>query len=336
MPHDVETVGEASPPAAPAPRPIPSSAPEPVAERLRGETAAASRFAEEQYAGATRLAYASDFRRFDAWCASRGLTALPALSATVATYLAAEARDGAKPTTLSRRAAAIRHAHIAAHHPSPLDPQVRAVLKGIRRTIGTARTRKTPLVAERVLKMIDVTPDTLIGARDRAILLLGFAGAFRRSELAALEVRDLDFLSAGLRVTVRRSKGDQEAQGQTVAITRGAQACPVAALRAWLEISGITTGPVFRPFANGGRMIEAPLTAHSIGDIVKWYAEKAGFDPAEFSAHSLRSGFLTSAAMRGATVFQLRAISRHANLDALLDYVRAAEEFRDNAGAGLL
>jgi integrase len=337
MPNDLKPLGEAASPPSADPRPEAELVAAPVGEQCRAEADAAARFAAEQHAVATRRAYASDVRLFEDWCENRGLVALPALPATIAGYLAAAAGDGARPATLSRRVAAIRHAHLAACHPSPtLDPQVRAVLKGIRRRLGTAPARKAPLLAERLLAMVGACPETLIGARDRALLLLGFAGAFRRSELAALDIRDLEFGGGGLRVTIRRSKGDPEAQGQSVAIVRGAQACPVAALRDWLAKAAITTGPVFRPFANGGRILNAPLTAHSIGDIVKWYAGKAGLDPRDFSAHSLRSGFLTSAAMRGASVFQLQAISRHASLDALLGYVRAANEFRENAGRGLL
>jgi len=178
---------------------------------LRAEVEAAASFAREQHAAATRKAYASDFQIFEAWCEERGLSALPALAATVATFIAAQSRDGAKPSTLSRRVAAIRYVHAASGHATPTSSEaVKATLKGIRRSCGVAPHRKAPATAERVLQMVRFAPNTLQGARDRALLLLGFAGAFRRSELAALEVRDLEFVAEGLRVTIRRSKTDQE------------------------------------------------------------------------------------------------------------------------------
>jgi len=308
-----------------------------VPTSLRAEAEAAATFAREQHAAATRKAYASDFLIFERWCAERGLSALPALAATVATFIAAQARGGAKPSTLSRRVAAIRYIHAAGGHLSPtVGEAVKATLKGIRRAFGVAPHRKAPATAERLLQMVSFTPCTLSGARDRALLLLGFAGAFRRSELAALEVSDLDFVPEGLRLRIRRSKTDQEGAGQEIAIVRGASACPVEAVRAWLSAAGIAEGPVFRRVAKGGRVLSAALTPHSIGLIVKRYAARAGFSAADFGAHSLRAGFLTSAAMRGASIFKMMDVSRHKSVDTLRGYVRDAEAFKDHAGAGLL
>jgi site-specific recombinase XerD len=308
-----------------------------VSDALRVEAEAAANFAKEQHARATRKAYRTDFGIFEAWCASHGLAALPALPGTVATFLAAQAEDGAKPSTLSRRLAAIRCVHARANHPSPTAHEVvKATLAGIRRTRGVAPDRKAPITAERLLQMVALVPNTLRGARDRAVLLLGFAGAFRRSELAALEVRDLQFLPEGMRVAIRRSKTDQEGAGQTVAIVRGACACPVEAVRQWLKRAEITAGPVFRPVRKGGRPMKAPLTPHSLGMIVKTCAGRAGFDAREFGAHSLRAGFLTSAAMRGASIFKMMDVSRHRSVDTLRSYVRDADAFKNHAGAGLL
>jgi site-specific recombinase XerD len=223
----------------------PAAPPVHVPEALRVEAEAAAGFAREQHARATRKAYQADFGIFEAWCASRGLAALPALPGAVATFLAAQAQDGAKPSTLSRRLAAIRYVHASANHPSPTTHEaVKATLVGIRRTRGVAPDRKAPITAERLLQMVALVPNTLRGARDRAVLLLGFAGAFRRSELAALEAGDIEFLAEGMRVTIRRSKTDQEGEGQTVAIVRGACACPVEAVHQWLERAKITAGPV--------------------------------------------------------------------------------------------
>jgi site-specific recombinase XerD len=301
------------------------------------EAEAAASFAKEQHAQATRKAYRTDFGLFEAWCVSRGIAAIPALPGTVATFLAAQAGDGVKPSTLSRRLASIRYVHASANHPSPTAHEVvKATLAGIRRTQGVAPDRKAPITAERLLQIVALVPNTLRGARDRAILLLGFAGAFRRSELAALEVRDLEFLPDGLRVAIRRSKTDQEGEGQAIAIVRGSCACPVETVRQWLERAKITAGPVFRPIAKGGRVTEFALTPHSVGIIVKTYAGRAGFDMREFGAHSLRAGFLTSAAMRGASIFKMMDVSRHKSVDTLRSYVRDADAFKNHAGSGLL
>ena len=172
--------------------------------------------------------------------------------------------------------------------------------------------------------------------RDRALLLIGFAGAFRRSELVALNADDIEETPEGLRVTIRRSKTDQEGHGHVIAIPRGMIACPVAALKAWLEAAGITEGAVFLPIAKGGRIRPTRLTDRSVADIVKAHARRAGLDPKQFAGHSLRSGFLTSAAARGASIFKMADQSRHKSMDTLRGYVRDAEIFKDHAGKGLL
>lgn len=171
---------------------------------------------------------------------------------------------------------------------------------------------------------------------DRALLLLGFAGAFRRSELAALDVEDLKETEEGLRITIRHSKTDQEGRGAVTAIPWGRVACPVEAIKAWLHVAGITNGPVFRPIAKGERLLESRLTARSVANIVKIHAARAELDPAQFAGHSLRSGFLTSAAAHGASIFKMADQSRHKSMDTLRGYVRDAEIFKDHAGKGLL
>ena len=297
----------------------------------------AAAFARQDKAPATRAAYQSDFAAFQAWCAARGAEALPALPETVAGYLASEAEAGRKAATLGRRCAAIRHAHKLAGCEPPTDhAAVKATLQGIRRAIGGAPERKVPAVAEVLRDMARTAPAGLKGLRDRALLLLGFSGAFRRSELVALDVADLKETEDGLRVTIRRSKTDQEDMGATIAIIRGGACCPVKALRAWLDAAGISDGPIFRPVRKGGRVRDQRLTAKSVCNLVKAYADAVGRDAATFGAHSLRAGFLTSAARRGASVFKMRDVSRHKSMDVLQIYVRDADLFRDHAGAGLL
>jgi site-specific recombinase XerD len=297
----------------------------------------AANFARQDKAPATRAAYKSDFAAFQKWCSRRGVSLLPAMPETIAGFLAAEAEAGLKPATIGRRCAAIRYAHKLAGYEPPTNAEcVRATLRGIRRTKGVTPARKAPATAEIARDMARAAPDRLKGLRDRALLLLGFGGAFRRSELVALDVADLEETEDGLRVTIRRSKTDQEAQGVTIAIIRGGACCPIKALRAWLDAAGISEGPVFRPVRKGGKVRDQRLSAKSVCDLVKTYAGQVGLDVAAFGAHSLRSGFLTSAARRGASVFKMRDVSRHKSMDVLQSYVRDADLFRDHAGAGLL
>jgi integrase len=174
-----------------------------------------------------------------------------------------------------------------------------------------------PATAERVIAMAPIAFERAADIRDRALLLFGFASAMRRSELAALNFEDIEETADGLRVTIRRSKTDQEGHGDVIEVPRGTIACPVAALKAWLEAATITEGPVFRPIAKGERIADARLTDRSIATIVKAHAARVGLDPAAFAGHSLRSGFLTSAAARGASIFKMADQSRHKSMDTL-------------------
>jgi site-specific recombinase XerD len=278
-----------------------------------------------------------DFSVFQAWCAEQEVSALPADPAAVAAFIAAEAGRGVKCSTLGRRIAGIRYSHKLAGLASPTDDErVKAVLRGARRTLGVAPTKKVAATSDKVLAMVAGGERGLAGKRDRALLLLGFALAARRSELVALDVADLEECPDGLRVTIRRSKTDQEAAGAVVAVCRGSIACPVAAVKDWLPAAGITEGPVFRPVGKGGRLLPKRLTPQSVAIIVKAYAARLGLDPNSFSGHSLRSGFLTSAAARGASLFKMMDVSRHKSVDTLRGYVRDANAFRDHAGTGLL
>lgn len=315
---------------------IPAASPQ-LPATVAEAAALAQGFIRESLSAATRRAYASDCRVFASWCAEQGLAALPSSPEVVAMFLARQAEAGVTPATLTRRVAAIRYAHEGAGHESPTKGKaVAATLKGIRRAFGAPPTKKAPATVERVSEMVARCPETLQGKRDRALLLLGFAGAFRRSELAALTVADLEEAPEGLRVTIRQSKTDQEAQGQTIAIYNGGKLRPVAALKAWLEAAGITEGPIFRPLRKGGRVCAEALTAGSVASIVKAYAAAAGFEAADFAGHSLRSGFLTSAAERGADLFKMMEVSRHKRVDTVRGYVRSAELFKNHAGAAFL
>jgi site-specific recombinase XerD len=205
-------------------------------------------------------------------------------------------------------------------------------MRGIRSTVGTAPRKKTPATAERIVAMALAAAEDIKGLRDRALLLIGFAGAFRLSELVALNLEDVEESELGLKVIIRHSKTDQERAGYTIAIVRGSVACPVSALKAWVKAAGITTGPIFRSAKRGGA-VAGRLPAQTVADIVKTYAELVGLDPALFAGHSMRSGFLTSAAKRGASIFKMMDQSRHRSVETLRGYVRDAEIFKEHAGA---
>ena len=183
--------------------------------------------------------------------------------------------------------------------------------------------------------MLAALPDTLTAKRDGALLALGFAGAFRRSELVALEVADLSFEAEGLRIHIRHSKTDQEGRGQEIAIPRGTKPRPVKALEGWLEAGSIQVGPVFRSIDRHGR-VGATLSAQSVALIVKRHAETTGLDPRDFAGHSLRAGFLTSAADAGADVLRMMEVSRHKRVETVQGYVRRANSFKGHAGTGFL
>ena len=320
----------------------PSTSMRPVAAvspaTLAAETAAVQSYALAEKADATRRAYRSDFEMFGAWCrARRNVEPLGASPDTVAAYLAAQASVGVHPSTLTRRLAAIGYAHRLAGLLSPAGHEaVRAVMRGIRRTAGTAPAQKAPATADRIAAMLEAVPtDTLRGKRDRAMLLLGFAGAFRRSELVALQMADLAFEPEGVRVMVRRSKADQEGQGQEIAIPRGTELRPVAAVQEWLAAAGITAGPVLRGINRHGQ-VGGALSAQSVALVGKRYADAVGLDPAAFAGHSLWSGFLTSAAEAGADVLRMMEVSRHKRVETMQGYVRRASLFKGHAGTKFL
>jgi site-specific recombinase XerD len=294
-------------------------------------------FAMLEKSEGTRRAYSSDWRIFTAWCDARDLESLPASSGTTARFLSGEATRGTKSSTIGRRVAAIAHMHkLAGHEPPTNVESVKAVVRGIRRSIGCAPVRKAPATADLVMQMLEHCDGSLIGLRDRALLALGFAGAFRRSELVALEVADLEAAADGFRVMIRHSKTDQEGAGQEIAIPRGCRIEPVKAIEAWLAVSGITAGPIFRQMKKGGRVQPEAMSGHSAAAVVKRYALAAGLDASTFAGHSLRAGFLTSAAEAGSSVLKMVEVSRHKSIDMLTTYVRRSNLFREHAGAAFL
>jgi len=296
-------------------------------------------YVAESLAPATRRAYRAALAAFTRWCDDQGVAPLPASPETVAAFLAAEADHGRAVATVEQRAAAIRWAHEARGHESPTSTKlVRSTMAGIRRERGVAPNRKQPATVDRLAAMVSHTDvETVKGQRDRALLLFGFASAMRRSELAALDVDDLEEADRGLLVTVRRSKTDQEGRGHQRAIVPGrkAELCPLRALRVWLGAAGITSGSVFRSVSRHDAVGES-LSTRGIADVVKMYAERAGFDPSEFSGHSLRAGFITSAAEKGANADRIMDHTGHRSHAMVRVYTRRADAFADHAGEGLL
>jgi site-specific recombinase XerD len=282
---------------------VPASAGYQVPELPAAEIEAAADYARAEKAAATIRAYKTDFAIFEAWCAERLASALPAVPEALCAFMAFEADRGIRPSTLSRRVAAIRHAHRLVGLELPTDDErVRAVMRGIRRRLSAAPRKKMPATSDRIVAMAPVASERLSQLRDRGLVLLGFASAMRRSELVALDIEDIEFVSGGLRVTIRSSKTDPEGHGAIIAIPHGSVACPVGALAAWIGAATITAGPIFRPIAKGQHIQNARLTDRSVANIVKAHAARVGLDPANFAGHSLRSGFLTSAAARGASI----------------------------------
>jgi site-specific recombinase XerD len=307
---------------------------------LEAAREAAETYAKGSRAASTWRAYESDWRMFGAWCQSVDRASLPADPATVALFLAAQAKLGIAPSTLGRRLAAIRLMHVGARLASPHDAlQVDEVMRGIRRAWKRPVTQKAPAVDEEIKRMVNaVEPQTLKGLRDRALLLLGFAGAFRRSELVALDTEHLTERAEGLDVLIASSKTDQEGAGQVLAIPRVEHSpyCPVQAVSDWMVAAGISSGAVFRSMHRGDTVGTARLSAQSVALIVKALAATAGLEASRYAGHSLRSGFLTSAARNQASIFKMADQSRHKSLDVLREYVRDEERFEDHAAEGLL
>ncbi len=294
-----------------------------LADRARG-------FGEAARADNTLRAYRSDWRGFTRWCSAHGLAPLPAAPATVALYLTDHAEVLAV-ATLRRHLASIAQAHRSTGHDSPTaDDTVRQVWQGIRRTLGTASRGKASLLTDDVRAMVAHLGDSPLDVRDRALVLLLYAGALRRSELVALDVDDVVGTAEGLVLTLRRSKTDQEGQGVTVGVPCGSDpaTCPVRAYRRHLDVSGITDGPVFRGMRDGGR-----LSGRAVAARVQRLAGLTGHDVARIGAHSLRAGLITQAVANGAHERDVMRHSRHRSVAVFRGYVRDVGLFEANAAA---
>lgn len=254
-----------------------------------------SRYVRDSMSDNTRRAYLSDLRHFEAWGAE-----IPATDVTLADYLAAYAGK-LSAATLARRLASISKAHASRGLPNPAKSElVRATMRGIRRTHGTAQRQAKPMVKEDLLAVLSAMGDGLKDHRDRALLLIGFAGGFRRSELVAINCTDIDHVRQGVVITIRRAKTDQEGKGRKVGIPWGrGRFCPVQSLALWLETAGIEDGPIFRPVDRHGNMLRAKLSGEAVSLVIRQRVADVGLDPGDYSGHSLRAGLATSAAAAG-------------------------------------
>jgi site-specific recombinase XerD len=302
----------------------------------------AAKFLEAAKANSTRHAYAADWADFRQFTQRHSLPFLPSTPEVVALYIS-DLATRLSVSTIRRRMAAITNAHKEAEFPtSPALPRqhyvVREVLAGIKRSLGTAQHGVDPLLVDDIRKIVAATPDNLLGLRDRALVLVGFSGAFRRSELATiLEVDDLDFTDHGVCIRMRRSKTDQEGQGRSVAMPTGEHpdTCPIRALQTWLDAAGITAGSVFRSVNRHGHVAEHALSPRSVAKILKRAATRAGINAASIAGHSLRAGMVTQAAMNGAEEREIAHTTGHRSVGMVRRYIRNGRAFGASAQLGL-
>lgn len=275
----------------------------------------------------TKKAYQKQWRFFTAWCDENGNQALPTSPETMAFYVAKLSKTY-RLSTIEQAVAAIVTANTSKGFDNPASGKtIQLLMKGLRRQKGTNKRKKSPLLAQDIKAIVDIFGAGERDIRNKALILLGFVGAFRRSELVGLKVSDLDFQDRGLVVTVRRSKTDQEGKGQLKAIPYAQEFkyCPVKASKEWLQIS-----------TKSGEDVLFDLTDRQVANIVKGLAHKIGRKEQDFSGHSLRSGFVTQAVMNGKQITTIMAQTGHKSIPVLSEYIRRASVFDGNAAYGLM
>ena len=286
----------------------------------------------------TVRAYKSDFKDFGIFCAKNGFKSLPSEPKIVSLYLTHLSTKDAKISTLKRRLVSIGVIHrLKGHYLDTKHPAIIENIMGIKRRKGINQKGKKPLLINDLKKIINVidqqSKEEIKKLRDRSIILIGFSGGFRRNEIVTLNYDDLDFVSEGLKINIKRSKTDQFGEGSVKALPYfdNSQYCPVASLQKWINISKINSGPLFRRFLKGLKLSEKRLTDQTVALLIKEYLELAGIDSKNYSGHSLRSGFATSAAESGAEERYIMAMTGHKTTQMVRRYIQEANLFKNNA-----
>ena len=286
----------------------------------------------------TVRAYKSDFKDFGLFCAQNGFKSLPSDPKIVSLYLTYLSTKDAKMSTLKRRLVSIGVIHrLKGHYLDTKNPSIIENLMGIKRRKGSIQKRKKPILIRDLKLIVNVIDKQKIKdikkLRDRSIILIGFSGGFRRNEIVSLDYEDLDFVEEGLKIQIRKSKTDQFGEGLVKALPYfdNSQYCPVISLKKWLELSKITSGSVFRRFVKGSKLSENRLTDQTVALLIKEYLQLAGIDNKNYSGHSLRSGFATSAAESGAEERNIMTMTGHKSTEMVRRYIREANLFKNNA-----
>ena len=286
----------------------------------------------------TVRAYKSDFNDFCLFCSKNGFKSLPSEPKIVSLYLTHLSTKEVKMSTLKRRLVSIGIIHrLKGHYLDTKHPSIIENIMGIKRRKGSIQKGKKPLLINNLKLIINVidkyNKEDIKKFRDRTIILVGFAGGFRRNEIVSLDYSDLDFVQEGLKINLKKSKTDQFGEGLTKALPyfENSQYCPVKSLEKWIEISKIHTGPLFRRFTKGSNISDNRLTDQTIALLIKQYLELAGVDSKNYSGHSLRSGFATSAAESGVEERNIMAMTGHKSSEMVRRYIKEANLFKNNA-----
>ena len=286
----------------------------------------------------TVRAYKSDFNDFELFCVQNGFKSLPSEPKIVSLYLTNLSTKNAKMTTLKRRIVSIGVIHkLKGHYLDTKHPSIIENIMGIKRRKGSIQNRKKPILISSLKKIINVIDklkkEEIKKLRDRTIILIGFSGGFRRNEIVSLDCDDLDFVSEGVKINLKKSKTDQFGEGFVKALPYfdNSQYCPVVTLKKWIEISKISSGSVFRRFIKGSKLSDSRLTDQTVALLIKEYLNLAGIDSKNYSGHSLRSGFATSAAESGAEERNIMAMTGHKSTEMVRRYIKEANLFKNNA-----
>ena len=286
----------------------------------------------------TLRAYKSDFNDFELFCAQNGFKSLPSEPKIVSLYLTQLSTKDLKMSTLKRRLVSIGVIHkLKGHYLDTKHPSIIENIMGIKRRKGSNQKGKKPLLINSLKKIINVIDEQkneeIKNIRDRSIILIGFSGGFRRNEIVSLNYDDLDFVPEGLKITLKRSKTDQFGEGYLKGLPYfdNSQYCPILSLKKWIETSNINAGPLFRRFSKGSKLTENRLTDQTVALLIKKYLNLAGIDSKNYSGHSLRSGFATSAAESGAEERSIMAMTGHKSTEMVRRYIKEANLFKNNA-----